>query len=157
MKTWLASLRTRWDAWTLRERRMVLGMGIVALLAVVYLVLVDPALQGRKRLLRDLPRLRADAAEMAGIAQTPGRPARPAAIGDLRTALASTLEAAGLEAAVAVHANGAVEVKFDKIAYVAAAGWAQAAARDAGARLESAVVGSSGEGGRVNAEFVFVR
>lgn len=157
MNAWLASWRTRWDAWTVRERRMVLAMGIVAGLALVYLGLVDPALQGRKRLLRELPRLRAEAAEMAGIAQAPGRPIRPAAAGDLRTALESSLQAAGLKAALAVRTNGAVEVKFDKTAYAVAAGWAHAVTRDAGARLESANVGASGEGGRVDAEFVFVR
>ena len=37
------------------------------------------------------------------------------------------------------------------------AAWAFKAAREAGAQIESATVGTAGEGGRVNAEFVFKR
>ena len=68
MNALVEAWRQRWETWTQRERRMVVAMLSVVGLALVYLVLLDPALSGRAKLERDLPKLRADAGEMAGIA-----------------------------------------------------------------------------------------
>ena len=68
MKALIDAWQQRWETWTQRERRMVVAMLGAVGLALVYLLLLDPALSGRAKLQRDLPKLRADAAEMSGIA-----------------------------------------------------------------------------------------
>lgn len=153
----MQGLRDRWDGWTQRERRMVVAMGAVAALALVYLALIDPALEGRKRLLRDLPKLRTDASEMAGIAAAANRLPKPVTGGSLRPAVEASLQAAGLKAAVSANANGSVTVRLEKAGYNAIAAWMFRAARELGARVEVANVSSLGEGGRVNAEFTLSR
>ncbi len=151
------ALRQRWDAWTQRERRMVVAMAAAVVLAFVYLALIDPALQGRAKLARDLPKLRADAAEMAGIAAAAARIPRATPTANLQAALDGSLQAAGLKASVSAKDNGAVAIKFEKVAYNTIAAWAFRAARDTAAQLDTVNVSALGEGGRVNAEFVFKR
>ncbi len=157
MKALIDAWQQRWETWTRRERRMVVAMLGAVGLALVYLLLLDPALSGRAKLQRDLPKLRADAAEMSGIAAGAARLPKPVAGGTLQAVLEASLQVAGLKAEVNARDGGAVVVKCDKLPYNAVAAWAFKAAREAGAQIESATVGTAGEGGRVNAEFVFKR
>ena len=155
------ALLERWQAWTVRERRLVLAAGLSALVAILYLAFIDPAIEGRRRLARELPRLRADASTMAAIAASAASLPKPPApgAGELRPALESSLQAAGLKATVGTGAgaNNSATVKFDKVAYTLAAGWLSRIVHDMGVHVESANVISQGEGGRVNAEFVLAR
>jgi general secretion pathway protein M len=137
---------------------MVSIAGIVIAVALFYLLLVDPAWTGVTNLQRDLPVLRSDAAQVAGIADATGRsPKRNASI-DLQTAIQTALTAGGLTAtSLSANASGSVTVKFDKIVHSTAATWAQRTVRDVGVRIESATLVASAEPGRVNAEYTFTR
>lgn len=58
-----------WIARTDQERRfLTAGFGVVVL-ALLYMVLVEPAVEGRAQLQRSLPALRQQAAELAGMAE----------------------------------------------------------------------------------------
>jgi general secretion pathway protein M len=57
-----------WLARTEQERRFLSAGGAVVLLALLYLIFVAPALNGRAQLNKDLPRLRQDAALMQALA-----------------------------------------------------------------------------------------
>jgi general secretion pathway protein M len=157
MNALVEAWRQRWETWTQRERRMVVAMLSVVGLALVYLLLLDPALSGRAKFERDLPKLRADAGETAGIAAGASRLPRPVAGSNLQGVLEASLQAAGLKADISAKDNGAVALKFEKAPYNTIAAWAFKAVREAGAQIETASVSSAGEGGRVNAEFVFKR
>jgi general secretion pathway protein M len=90
-----------WQQRSARERR-VLGIGVVVLaLALLWLLGVEPALDGRERWRKDLPQLRADAAEVQALSQqlasAPPRPANAAQALD-KAALGASLNALGLKA-----------------------------------------------------------
>jgi general secretion pathway protein M len=52
-----------WQARNARERAILSGGGIVAIVLILYLLVWDPITSDRERLLRELPKLRAQAAE----------------------------------------------------------------------------------------------
>lgn len=68
LATTIAQYRERanalWLARTEQERRFLSVGGAVVLLALLYLILVDPAVEGRAQLRRTLPQLRQQAAEL---------------------------------------------------------------------------------------------
>jgi len=71
--TTIAQYRERatalWLARTEQERRFLAVGGAVALVALLYLLLVEPAVEGRAQLRRSLPQLRQQAAELQAMAQ----------------------------------------------------------------------------------------
>ena len=77
LATTIAQYRERatalWLARTEQERRFLGVGGAVVLLALLYLILVDPAVEGRAQLRRTLPQLRQQAAELQAMAQEAGR------------------------------------------------------------------------------------
>jgi general secretion pathway protein M len=80
LATTIAQYRERalalWLARTEQERRFLTIGGAVVLLAFLYLVLVEPAVEGRAQLRRSLPQLRQQAAELQAMAQEAGNLAR---------------------------------------------------------------------------------
>jgi general secretion pathway protein M len=77
LATTIAQYRERatamWLARTEQERRFLGVGGAVVLLALLYLILVDPAVEGRAQLRRTLPQLRQQAAELQAMAQEAGK------------------------------------------------------------------------------------
>ncbi|WP_198118074.1 type II secretion system protein GspM [Massilia rhizosphaerae] len=71
--TTIAQYRERatalWLARTEQERRFLAVGGAVVLAALLYLLLVDPAIEGRAQLRRQLPQLHKQAAELQAMAQ----------------------------------------------------------------------------------------
>ncbi|CAN5504412.1 hypothetical protein BH10PSE17_BH10PSE17_25640 [soil metagenome] len=151
-------LLDRWSAMVPRERRMVSIAGVVVGVAVFYLVLIEPAWNGKDRLERDLPVLRTDAAQVAGIVDATGRAPKRNPSVDLQTAVNTALTAGGLTASsVTTNPSGSVTVKFEKVVHSTTAAWAQRTVRDIGARIEAATLIAGAEPGRVNAEYTFTR
>jgi general secretion pathway protein M len=69
---WVAvkdSLSAFWDERDAREKKLIMVAGTVIALALVYLVLINPALSGRKQLQKRLPVLREQAAELQVLAK----------------------------------------------------------------------------------------
>jgi general secretion pathway protein M len=65
----IAALRQWWTGLSQRERMATSIGGGLALVLVIYLVALEPAWRARSRLSAELPRLRAEAAEMDALAQ----------------------------------------------------------------------------------------
>ena len=140
MNAQLVEARERWQAMQPREQRMVAGAAAFAGIALLWWLGIEPAWEGRERLGRDLPALRAQAAELAGIAQWAHAQGAPLPQADLASALQARLVASGLSAQVSAQPSGAVSVRFARSGYAATAVWAQAAARETGARLDAVQV-----------------
>jgi general secretion pathway protein M len=66
-------VKALWLARTEQERRFLSVGGAVVLLALLYLILVAPAAEGRAQLRRSLPQLRQQAAELQAMAQEAAR------------------------------------------------------------------------------------
>ena len=65
----IAKLFTWWLGLTRRQRAMTAAAGSFALLALLFLIAIEPAWKARERLGAELPRLRAQAAEVDSLAQ----------------------------------------------------------------------------------------
>ncbi len=141
-RTWLARTKPRlpqawrdqfdafWSARNPREQAILAAGAAVLGLVLVYTVLWQPAADGRARLSRSLPAMRAELAEMETLAQEArglnASPA-PALRGDALTqALQDSLGKYGLKATrLAAGADNSVQVQLDKAPFGAVAGWLQ--------------------------------
>jgi general secretion pathway protein M len=98
---WRTRALAYWGARTDQERRFLGAGAAVLLVALVYLLLVAPALDGRAQLRRSLPALRQQAAELQALAQQAtalnAQPA-PQVAPITREALAASLAGRGLTA-----------------------------------------------------------
>ena len=132
------ALRRFWSEREPRERTAISAAAAVAGLAVLYLVLIDPAVSSIARLNRSLPRERTQAAELGALlGEVRALKARPAVAGssgqDPLPALQQSMAAAGLKAARVVPlANGALQLSFSDVSYASWSVWLAAAERELG-------------------------
>lgn len=139
----IASLRAWWLGLGRRERVMTAVAGAFALLAILYLVALEPAWKARARLATDLPRLRAQAAEVDALAQEAKRLASRGVAADsagaARVALEQGLARANLGGVrVAVLDERRLTVSATGVPVTQWLAWAEEAARQS--RLRIAVV-----------------
>ncbi|CAG2160256.1 type II secretion system protein M [Cupriavidus numazuensis] len=129
-QAWRDQFDAFWSARNPREQAILGGGAAVLGLVLIYSVLWEPAADGRARLSRSLPVMRADLAEMETLAQEArglnASPA-PALRGDALTqALQESLGKYGLKATrLAAGADNSVQVQLDKAPFGAVAGWLQ--------------------------------
>ncbi|WER45814.1 type II secretion system protein M [Cupriavidus sp. WKF15] len=129
-QAWRDQFDAFWSARNPREQAILAGGAAVLGLVLIYSVLWEPAADGRARLSRSLPAMRADLAEMETLAQEArglnASPA-PALRGDALTqALQDSLGKYGLKATrLAAGADNSVQVQLDKAPFGAVAGWLQ--------------------------------
>ena len=127
---WQEQFDAFWSARNPREQAILAGGSAVLALVIGYTVLWEPAANGRDKLLRSLPQLRSDSAEMETLAQEArGRAASPAPSlrGEaLNQALQESLAQHGLKA---TRLNGtgdnSVQVQLDKVPFGSVASWLQ--------------------------------
>lgn len=126
-----------WSSLQSRERR-VLGVGgtLVALL-VLYLVAFEPAFVGRQRLQAELPALRAQVAQIEGLAAEARRLAGQATQGadspqQLKVQLEQSIAAAGLQGAVSqlAVAGELIDLRFKSVAFAGWLAWFDTAIRE---------------------------
>jgi general secretion pathway protein M len=160
----IETIQDKWSAMNRREQQMVAGATVFAALALLWWVMIEPALEGRARLVKDLPALRAQVAEVAGIAQQMTKQPAPVPTAELAPGVQAAVDASGMNGKVTSNASGSVSARFEKVVYSTAAGWAQRSARELGARLDAVSVqslapaaGGDAGSGRVTVEFVFAR
>ncbi|MFS8976611.1 type II secretion system protein M [Cupriavidus necator] len=129
-QVWQERFNAFWSARNPREQAILAGGGAVLALVIGYTLLWEPAAEGRQRLARSLPQMRADLAEMETLAQEArGLKATPAPAlrGEALTqALQDSLGQHGLKATrLAAGADNSVLVQLDKVPFGAVSGWLQ--------------------------------
>lgn len=129
-QAWQDQFNAFWSARNPREQAILASGAAVLALVIGYSVLWEPAADGRARLARSLPVLRADLAEMETLAQEArglnASPA-PALRGDALTqALQDSLGQYGLKATrLAAGADNSVQLQLDKVPFGTVTSWLQ--------------------------------
>ena len=155
------ALLQRWQLMARRERHLLLGAALVVALALVYLLLLEPAWLGRQRLQRELPVLRsqlarvdqlADEARMLG--NVPVGADTPQA---LRARLEQSIDAAGLRPTlVQLSGSGSLfDVRFRAVPYGVWLTWLDLTARETRLRVIDVAVTREALPGLVTARVAF--
>ncbi len=159
-----AALKAFWVERHPRERRM-LAIGAVLLCVVLlWLLAIEPALDARERWQRDLPQLRAEAAQVQSLSQqlaaAPPRPAMGAQRVD-KAALESGLQAQGIKArSLSVQETDAgvlVRASFADVPFSALVEWLQQQQRGAQLGVSEATVTARERLDRVDAQLTLRR
>lgn len=157
----LEVLMQRWRAMAPRERRMVAGAAALLALAVLYLLLIEPAWLGRERAQRELPVLRTQLARVASLADEATRlaaaPASALTPQAVRARLEASIDSAGLADAMTglQHSGSLFDVRFDSVSYADWLAWLDDVVRDVRLRVVDAAVTREAAPGRVDARVSF--
>lgn len=143
-----------WIARTAQERKFLAVGAIVVVLALLYLVLLAPALEGREQLQRPLPELRQQAAQLqtlAGEAQAlAAQP--PVEVAPLtRDALAATMTARGLDPASLTVTGEYARVQLNGVSFANVIAWLDAQRRDSRLSVQDAQFKALATPGQVDA------
>jgi general secretion pathway protein M len=147
-----------WASLQARERRL-LGTGAaVVALALAYLIAFEPAYAGRQRLAKELPALRAQLAQMEGLAAEARRLSGQASQAvdspqQLKAQLEQSVEAAGLKGSLAqLSVSGdLIDVRFKSVPLAAWLGWFDTALRETRLRAVDMAVDREAAPGVVSA------
>ncbi len=138
-------LLQRWRGMAPRERRMVAGGAAVIALALVYLLLFEPAAVGRRQIAAELPALRAQVARMdvlvAEAARLANAPAGTDSPEQLRVRIEQSAASAGLSERAQVQLVGErIEVRAKDVPFVLLTGWIDTVLRETRVRVVDATV-----------------
>ena len=157
----LERLLQSWRLIAPRERRLVSFAAVVVGLAVIYLLMIEPAWQGRRALQREIPELRRQLGQMTALAAEARQLSGVAPVGSggtaaLRGAIEGSVKAAGLEPMLQkIEANGElIDLRFKGIAHAQWLGWAEAALRETRMRVVDLAVNREAESGVVSVRMV---
>jgi general secretion pathway protein M len=137
------ALVSYWAARSAQEQRFLGVGGAVVLLALVYSVLVQPALDGRAALRNTLPLLRQDAADMQALAREAGAlsgTARVAPPSMTRESLNGTLSGAGLSPQSLSVTGEYAKLQFKGVPFTALLAWLAGQRRDGRVAVQEAVI-----------------
>lgn len=147
-----------WSERAPREKAILAAAAAIVLIAVLYLVAVEPAVTGIARLERGLPQARAQAAKLdalLGEARNLKSRAQVATVSpqEARGAIEKSLAAAGLKAARIVPlADGDLQLTFANVPYATWAAWLARTERELGARAASVSATATATPGNVDVE-----
>ena len=156
--TTIAQYRERanalWLARTEQERRYLAVGGTVVLLALLYLLLVEPAVSGRAQLRRSLPQLRQQAAELQAMAQeannlahAPTAPVTPLT----RDALTASLSGRGLTPQSLSMTGEYIKFQLNNVSFANLTAWLDEQRRANRVLVQDAVVTAQPTAGQVDA------
>ena len=152
------TVRQFWSQREPRERALLAGGATLAIAALLYLLLIDPAFSAIARLQRSLPNARAQSAQLEAllteVRALKSRPAVANATGaDAPAAIEQSLAAAGLKAVRVVPvADGALQLTFANVPYAAWSVWLAAAERELGMHAISVKVKAAAAPGNADVE-----
>lgn len=149
-----ASAQAFWQERTEQERRMLAIGGVVLGLGLFYSLLIDPALEGRERLAKQLPLQRQQAAELQVLgrtamelkARTPIQPNRLS-----NDAMTASLAANGLKPQSLVVAGETAKLELKAVPFAAIAAWLDMQRRTDAVVVEEANITGSSTPGMVDA------
>lgn len=158
LATTIAQYRERanalWLARTEQERGFLAVGGAVVLLALLYLLLVDPAVEGRAQLNRQLPQLRQQAAELqamaleaGNLARAPGTQVAPLS----REAVDASLNNRGLKPQSLSMTAEYIKLQLNNVPFAGLAGWLDEQRRANRVLVQDAVVTALPTAGQVDA------
>jgi general secretion pathway protein M len=143
-----------WLARTDQERKFLAFGGAIAGVALVYALLLAPALEGREELRRSLPNLRqqaaqlqAMAAEASTLANTPAAPAPPMT----RESLMASMTQRSLSAGSITMTGEYAKVQFNNVSFANLVSWLDAQRRENRIQVQDAVFTALPAVGQVDA------
>ncbi len=126
LKSYKESLAAFWQQRDARERAMLILAGTVIAAALIYAVLIEPAVSGRAQLEKSLPSLRLQAAEMQMLARQAAQFANPAAAPAppvSRESIEAALARKGLKAQNIVASGDLIKVQLASASFAATLDW----------------------------------
>ncbi|EGF33917.1 General secretion pathway protein M [Oxalobacteraceae bacterium IMCC9480] len=115
-----------WNDRSAQERKQLLVIGSVILLALVYLLLIDPALSGRAQLRKSLPELRQKAAAMQQLARDAvalsSSVAPPPPVLS-KEGMETSLATRGLKSQSVVVTDDVVRIQLSSVSFAALVDW----------------------------------
>lgn len=156
----IARLRAWWLGLARRERAMTAAAGSFVLLALLYLIAIEPAWKARERLGTELPRLRVQVAEVNSLAQEAKQlTSRGVAVDSTaaaKIALEQSLARANLGGVrVAVLDERRVTVSAKAVPVTQWLSWAEEAARESRLRIAAVQISRTSVRAVVDAEATF--
>ncbi|MEO7773715.1 MAG: type II secretion system protein M [Steroidobacteraceae bacterium] len=155
-----ATLRTRLDSLGSRERRMVLGGGILAGVLLVFL-LVMPLERNLSKLSASVTRKQADLAWMQSVAPALASAGPAASVPATQDSLVVVIDRAARESGLAQSltgsqpsGDGGLRVQLEKAPFNSLVQWLGRLSERNGVRVESASIDAASEPGLVNASIV---
>ena len=143
-----------WIARSAQERKFLLVGGIVVALALLYLVLLEPALEGRDTLRRSLPELRQQAAQLEALAgearAVAGAPA-PVVAPLTRDALAASMKARGLDPASLSMSGEYAKIQLNGVSFANLMAWLDGQRRESRLVVQDAQFSAQNTLGQVDA------
>lgn len=142
-----------WDARTRGERQYLRFGGAALALALLYLLLVAPALAGRARLERNLPQLHEQNAQLQALALEVGAlaanrtPSQPAT----RDSVEQSMARHGLTAQSTTLIGDFAKIQLNNVAFANLLAWLDDVQRSARVNVQDASVTAQGTPGTVNA------
>lgn len=145
---------TFWAERSAQERKLLKAGAWVAALALVYAVLLAPALDGRAKLEKELPLLRQDAADLQALARQADEVKRqtPLQVPAMsRDSLAASLTTRGLSAQSLALTGEYAKLQLNGVAFAALAAWLDALRRENRIVVREASVTAQTKEGMVDA------
>jgi general secretion pathway protein M len=137
-----------WAQRNQRERRLLGAAGALILVAVIYLLLLDPALSGRARLQKDLPALRQQAAELQSLtaraASLSGRLAERPAAPLSKEVVETALKIKGLTPQSVTLSGDMAKVQLSAVAFAGLLDWLDDAQKNTHWQVVDANVSAAG-------------
>lgn len=151
---WRQSLLLFMAARDARERRMLAAGGLVIGLALIYILLINPALSGRAQLHKSLPGMHQQVAELQVLARQAqalsGKAAVPVATAS-KESIDTSLARSGLSAQSVVLSGDFIKVQLAGAPFAGIAGWLDELQTSARVAVTQASITSLPEVGMVNA------
>ncbi len=143
-----------WRERTAREQQLLVAAAGVLVAAVFFLVLIEPAIDGRQQWQQALPQLRAERAQMQSLAKQLNSDATPATAEPRaidRASLERSLADAGIKAASVEVSNGLIRARWSDVSFSTLNNWLQRMQREQGWSVVEASVSARERVDRVDA------